>query len=146
MTTQISRRSFFDVWFANAKEVGMDALLHHIQQELGGLPLYDDHIRSIKAIIKNNCAKIDAKCLNSGRHRDRYLKANSSWLEENILLPDIVREPILDVSLSETSNRPGRPQKDFSMKTKKSDESNNSLEHQARKSYQWQPKYNFARL
>lgn len=84
-----------------------------------------------------------------GKTSDRYLKANSSWLEENILLPDIVREPILDVSLSETSNRPGRPQKDFrdsSMKTKKSDESNNSLEHQARKSYQWQPKYNFARL
>lgn len=57
-----------------------------------------------------------------GKTSDRYLKANSSWLEENILLPDIVREPILDVSLSETSNRPGRPQKDFrdsSMKTKK---------------------------
>ncbi|CAH2107308.1 unnamed protein product [Euphydryas editha] len=122
MTTQISRRSFFDVWFANAKEVRMDALLHHIQQEIGGLPLSDDHIRSIKAIIRNNCAKIDAKWLKSGRHRNRFLKANSSWLEGNILLPDIVSKPILDVSLPETSNRPGRPQKklrDSCMKTKK---------------------------
>lgn len=122
MTSHISRRSFFDVWFANAKESRQDALLHYTLQELGVQSITDDILKSIKATISRVSQKIDEKWSKSGRHRERFLKTNSSWLEANISFTGIVSETIVDVSLPGTSKRVGRPPKDFessSEKTKK---------------------------
>lgn len=123
MPSQISRRKFFDVWFANAKEIRTDALLHHILQELGNPSFSDDVISSLKVTIRSFSQKIEQKWLKSGRHRDRFLKTNSVWLEGNSPLPDIASEALGGVSLPETSSGSlGRPQKDFessSTKTKR---------------------------
>lgn len=123
MPSQISRRKFFDVWFANATEIRQDALLHHIMQELGN-PSFSDHvIRSLKVTIRSFCQKIEEKWLKSGRHRDRFLNKNCAWLEGNVTLPDIATEVLVSVPLPETSSGSfGRPQKDFvssSTKTKR---------------------------
>lgn len=82
MPSQISGRKFFDVWFANAKEIRTDALLHHILQELGNPSFSDDVIRSLKVTITSFCQKIEQKWSKSGRHRDRFPNTNltHSWI------------------------------------------------------------------
>lgn len=122
MTSQISRRSFFDVWFANAKESRQNALLQYILQELGIQSVTDDILKTLKAIISRLSQKIEEKWSKSGRHRERFLKTNSLWLEENISFAGVVSETIVDISQPGTSNRAGRPPKDFefcSEKTKR---------------------------
>lgn len=59
----ISRRSFFDVWFANAKESRQDALLHYILQELSVQSVTDDILKSLKATISRVSQKIDERTL-----------------------------------------------------------------------------------
>lgn len=101
----------------------MDALLHHILQELGNPSFSDDVISSLKVTIRRFSQKIEQKWLKSGRHRNRFLKTNSVWLEGNLPLPDITSEGLGGMSLPETSSGSlGRPQNDFeslSTKTKR---------------------------
>ena len=113
MASQISRRKCFDVWFANAKQNRTDALLHLILQELGDPSFSEDILKSLKVTIRSVCQKIEQKWSKSGRHRERFLNANSSWLEESISLPNIVTNAVVGASLPTTSNRAGRSQKDF---------------------------------
>lgn len=113
MSSQISRRSFFDVWFANAKESRNEALLYHVLQELGDPVVSEDQLKSCKATISRISEKINQRWTKSGRHWERFLRANSSWLEENISFSGIFSEVIDDIPVLETRSQTGRPLKDF---------------------------------
>lgn len=103
MTSQISRRKCFDVWFANAKQNSTDALLHLILQELGDPSLSEDILKSLKVTIRSVCQNIEQKWSKSGRHRERFLNANSSWLEESITLFEIVTNAVKPASTNKTT-------------------------------------------
>lgn len=122
MIYQFSRLTYFDIWFANAKECRVDAILNHILQEMSIRSIPDEIIDSLKAKIRSYSQQIDKKWSKSGRHRDRFLKANSKWLEGNFTFDNIVTESVASNLAPEPSNRAGRPHKDFescSYKTKK---------------------------
>ncbi|EZA54504.1 hypothetical protein X777_05483 [Ooceraea biroi] len=58
----------------------------------------------------------------SGRHRGRFLSANSSWLQGNLTFSDAVLHALPSTLQCVARNRPGRPQKAFedcSLKVKK---------------------------
>ncbi|GBL73731.1 hypothetical protein AVEN_270418-1 [Araneus ventricosus] len=118
MTTQILRRNFFDVWFANSKESRTGALLSYILQEFGAPSLSED---SLKIKIRSLSQKIEQKWLKSGRKRDDFLKTNSLCLGECLSFSDISIVSIETISHPGSSRRTGRLQKDFencSTKTK----------------------------
>lgn len=122
MTSQILRLAFFDVWFDNVKESRTDALLHYVLRELDDPSLSDEILNKLKARIRSYSKKIDEKWAKSSRHRGRFLKANSSWLQGHFSFTDFISDSEVDVELPGPSSRAGRPQKDFgtsSTKTKR---------------------------
>lgn len=90
MTSQIIRFAFFDVWFANAKESRSDALLHYVLRELGDPSISDEILNKLEVRIRSYCQKIDEKWAKSGRHRERFLKANALWLQEYFSFTDVL--------------------------------------------------------
>lgn len=122
MTTQILRRNFFDVWLVTAKKSRMDALLNYVLQKFGTPSLSDDSLKRFKIIIRSFCQKIEQKWSKSGRHKERFLKANYLWLDEYISFPNITIASTETISHPGPSTRTGRPQKEFetcSTKTKR---------------------------
>ncbi|KAG5900178.1 hypothetical protein JTB14_035323 [Gonioctena quinquepunctata] len=105
---------------AIAKESRNDALLHHILQELGDPPVSKDILKSYKATISRVSHKIDQRWSKSGRHRERFLTANSSWLEENISVLS-VRLSMMSHYLKQEagSERPHKDSKSSRYKTKR---------------------------
>lgn len=115
-------RTFFDIWFSNPKTSRSDALLHYILQQHDDPPISEDVLKKLKKRICYINQKIQQKWTKSGRHRERFLNANCSWLEESISFADVLSESTIDMSLPGTSRQTGRPRKDFastSERTKK---------------------------
>ncbi|GBN28139.1 hypothetical protein AVEN_218056-1 [Araneus ventricosus] len=122
MTTQTLRPTFFDVWFANAKESRKGALLSYILQEFGAPSLSEDSLKSLKVIIRSLSQKIEQKWLKTGRKRGDLIKMNYLWLDECISFPDVATTSIETISHYGSSRRTGRPQKELescSTKTKR---------------------------
>ncbi|GBL98189.1 hypothetical protein AVEN_268275-1 [Araneus ventricosus] len=107
------RRNFFDVWFANPKESIIGSLFSYILQELGAPFLSEDSLKTLKIIIRRVIQKFEQKWSKLHSNSERFLKANSWWLDECISFSDIATGSIDTISNPGPGRRTDRLQKDF---------------------------------
>lgn len=113
MAHQISRQSIFEIWIFNSKQTRIDAIVAYILQKLDDSSLPNNVITSIKITVRGFCQKLEQRWNKADHNRERFLSANSLWLQENIVLSDVVIEALPSSSQGGSSYRSGRPQKDF---------------------------------
>lgn len=92
MAHQISRQSIFEIWIVNSKQTRIDAIVAYILQKLDDSSLPNNVITSIKITVRGFCQKLEQRWNKADHNRERFLSANSLWLQENIVLSDVVIE------------------------------------------------------
>ncbi|KAF2888234.1 hypothetical protein ILUMI_17939 [Ignelater luminosus] len=113
MNPRISRLTAFNIWNKNIKNTKSDGIFAYVLQDLRDLTLPNDVLKDIKITLRSLCQKIQQRWEKSGRHTERFLKSNSSWLQQYIQFSIFVIQALPGPSQSVASGRPGRPKKTF---------------------------------
>lgn len=98
MTAEITKKLFFDIWTSNAKQERIDAIFAFIIGYYPQIQFSEGAINEIKFFLRRLCNKFNEKWTASGRHRERFLNKNITWLNECMKLPDKVLNEIPSTS------------------------------------------------
>lgn len=109
MTAEITKKLIFDIQTSNAKKERIDAIFAVIIGNYPQVQFSEGAINEIKFFLRSLCNKFNEKWTASGRHRERFLNQNITWLNECIKLPDNDLNEIPSTS----GHLPGRPHKSF---------------------------------
>ena len=123
MAFQRTRRELFDVLRQKSSE-DRSVQIKHLQNHLIMELQVDDKSLELMKVVENSvktfCSKVFAKWDNSHRTLNRFLQDNSSWLEKEFDIPNVLRSTALQsIESSSSAGRPSKAFEESSIRTKR---------------------------
>lgn len=110
MCNSLKRKTIFYIWVENDGNKKFDAVLTYVLQQIGN-PDFHEQCNKIKKTLRTLCQCFERRWAKVGRHRQRFIKANATWLEGSQNFPNIASGTSSSPSVEGIKKR--RPLKEF---------------------------------